>query len=117
MARSFPHIKGLLLDYLSRHGEMTGYAFLRYCREEGMPVSNGTVYPHLKHLMDHGMLSARKEGQRVFYQISDPELYPLLDACAELLVSEGRWQKQAGMEEIKPPVECNCPRCSGQNHI
>ena len=67
-------------------------------------------------LKNAGLVSARKEGQRVFYQISDPDLYPLLDACAELLEGEGRWQKQPGMEENKPPVECNCPLCSGQNH-
>ena len=70
MGRSFPHIKGLLLDYLSRHGEMTGYAFLRYCQEEGMPVSNGTVYPHLKHLEDHGIISARSDGRKKLYTLT-----------------------------------------------
>jgi DNA-binding PadR family transcriptional regulator len=70
LRRGFPHIKGLLLDYLSRHGEMTGYAFLRYCQEEGMPVSNGTVYPHLRHLVDHGVLSVRREGRKRLYTLT-----------------------------------------------
>jgi DNA-binding PadR family transcriptional regulator len=70
LGRSFPHIKGLLLDYLGRHGEVTGYAFLRYCRDEGMPVSNGTVYPHLKHLEDHGIIGARTEGRKKLYSLT-----------------------------------------------
>jgi len=70
LGRGFPHVKGLLLDYLSSHGEMTGYTFLRYCEEEGMPVSNGTVYPHLKHLEDHGIISARTEGRKKLYALT-----------------------------------------------
>jgi DNA-binding PadR family transcriptional regulator len=70
VGRNFPHIKGLLLDYLSRHGEMTGYSFLRYCQQEGMPVSNGTVYPHLRHLEDHGIISARSDGRKRVYTLT-----------------------------------------------
>jgi DNA-binding transcriptional ArsR family regulator len=67
-------------------------------------------------LRNAGLVTARKEGQRVFYQISNPEIYALLDGCGQMLHREGLWRGQAEVEEVKTPMECHCPRCSGQNH-
>ena len=67
-------------------------------------------------LRNAGLVTARKEAQRVFYQVSDPGIYTLLDQFADLLESEGRYQGQMETEGIQLPDDCHCPRCEGYGH-
>lgn len=67
----FPFIKMNILQYMCSYGELTGYSFMRYCREKGIKVSSGTIYPHLKELEELGIISFRQDGKRKVYTITE----------------------------------------------
>ncbi len=73
------------------------------------------ISQHINVLRNAGLVTARKEGQRVFYQTSDPAIYSVLDHFANLLQSEGRLHSAEEVKEVIQPKNCHCPRCSGQN--
>ncbi len=66
----FAFLKFLLLNFIEKKGEITGYDFLKYCKEEGIPASAGTVYPQLGDLTKNGILNQRNEGRRKFYYLT-----------------------------------------------
>ena len=66
----FPFIKMNIIQYIYVNKEMTGYSFMKYCKERGINVSSGTIYPHLKELEDLGMITHRKDGKRKIYTIT-----------------------------------------------
>lgn len=67
----FPFIKMNILQYMCSYGELTGYSFMRYCRDKGIKVSSGTIYPHLKELEELGIISFRQDGKRKVYTITE----------------------------------------------
>jgi DNA-binding transcriptional ArsR family regulator len=63
-----------------------------------------------------GLITSRKEGLRVYYKISDPELFDLLDQVKGILQKLGKWQPDGSThnELIQKKKACNCPQCAPQ---
>lgn len=55
----YPFLKFSMLRFLAQSKEASGYDFIRYCKEKGIPASAGTVYPQLRKLMEDGILTMR----------------------------------------------------------
>ncbi len=66
-----PFLKMLLLNFLYQREEITGYDFLKYSNENGIPASPGTVYPQLYDLLENGFVSRRTSGRKKFYRLTD----------------------------------------------
>lgn len=66
----YPFIKIMIFNYLLEREELTGYNFIKYCQEIGIPASSGTVYPHLKDLTSQGLLKYQKEEQKKIYSLT-----------------------------------------------
>ena len=64
-----PLIRHSILKYISMVSEMTGYDFLRYCAKNGMTVSPGSVYPHLKSLEAEGYVVSSRNGRKKIYRL------------------------------------------------
>lgn len=47
--------------------EISGYDFIKYCRDHGVEVSSGSVYPHLKALLNEKIITFRVEGRKKIY--------------------------------------------------
>lgn len=67
----FPFIKMNILQYIFTKGELTGYSFMRDCRERGIKVSSGTIYPHLKELEEMGVITHKQDGKRKVYTTTE----------------------------------------------
>ena len=68
------------------------------------------VSQHLNVLRQAGLVTSRKDGLRVYYQVSDPIVYEVLDRVKILLKMDG-WQiNEASAGHVKKA--CNCPQCS-----
>ncbi|NIM11204.1 MAG: metalloregulator ArsR/SmtB family transcription factor [Candidatus Aminicenantes bacterium] len=65
--------KRLLIVQVLKDGEKTVGDFSNLLE---LPIAN--VSQHLKALRDHDIVTARKEGQKVYYSLTDPRL---VDAC------------------------------------
>ncbi len=66
----FAFLKFLLLNFIEKREEITGYDFLKYCKENGIPASAGTVYPQLMNLKNKGILSKEDTGRRKIYRLT-----------------------------------------------
>ena len=97
-----PFIRHSILKYLSMVSEMTGYDFLRYCAKNGMTVSPGSVYPHLKALEVEGYVASTLIGRK--------KVYRLLPAGQEWverhLVGDADTEKALGLFQMT--VSCQC---------
>jgi len=69
------------------------------------------VSQHLNVLRQAGLVTSRKDGLRVYYQVSDPILFEVIDRIKVFLQEAGAWQTdEASPSHAKKP--CNCPQCS-----
>jgi ArsR family transcriptional regulator len=75
------------------------------------------VSQHLNVLRHAGLVSSRKDGLRVYYQVSDAQLFAIIDEMKSFLQSTGEWQL-VDAENKKPRQPCTCPQCTDkQLHI
>lgn len=73
------------------------------------------ISQHLNVLRQAGLVANRKEGLRVYYQLTDPGLLALIDGLRNILPSLGNspeaWESDPGLT-FAPQRECNCPQCT-----
>lgn len=65
--RAHPFIRLMIMNYIYKRNEMTGYEFIKFCRSNGIMASSGTVYPNLKALEEEGIIEFRQDGKRKIY--------------------------------------------------
>lgn len=53
-----------------------------------LPIAN--ISQHLKALRDHDIVTTRKEGQKVFYSLTDPRLVDACDLIRQIIVDLNR---------------------------
>jgi ArsR family transcriptional regulator len=71
------------------------------------------ISQHLLALRQAGLVTNRKDGLRVYYQVYDPQVFTVLDNAQKLTHAPG---KRLGRSPIKlaltpPRGRCNCPQC------
>lgn len=81
-----------LVNALYTEGELTVGELV-----DRVETSYGAVSKQLSMLRSHGVLSRRRDGTRVYYQISDPSLSELCDAACRSLHES--WQRTAATLE------------------
>lgn len=57
----------IIFNYLSFHGEMTGYEFMKYCKEKDIVISSSGIYPHLKKMFKSKLIDYREDGNKKIY--------------------------------------------------
>jgi DNA-binding transcriptional ArsR family regulator len=74
------------------------------------------ISQQLNILRQAGLITSRKEGLRVYYKISNPDLFGLLDQVKEILQKLGKWQPDiSGTDElVQKKKACHCPQCVPQ---
>ena len=74
------------------------------------------ISQQLNILRQAGLITSRKEGLRVYYKISQPDLFVLLDQVKGILQKLGKWQPDysGGNELVQKKNACHCPQCSPQ---
>ena len=72
------------------------------------------ISQQLNILRQAGLITSRKEGLRVYYKISQPDLFALLDQVKGILNKLGKWQPDysGGDELFQKKNACHCPQCA-----
>jgi DNA-binding transcriptional ArsR family regulator len=72
------------------------------------------VSKHLAELRDAGIVIDRREGQRVYYRLTDPALRTVLDGARRALARRGLLpaQEATTFGPRFPVPGCECPRCA-----
>jgi ArsR family transcriptional regulator len=72
------------------------------------------ISQHLNVLRRAGLVVNRKDGLRVYYKVTDPKVFDLIDSVKEILQAQrgGRLLTQFETRPLSPGKPCNCPQCS-----
>jgi DNA-binding transcriptional ArsR family regulator len=73
------------------------------------------ISQHLAVLRQADLVAARREGWNVYYRVSRPAVFAVLDAAGAMLTGSGAVARPAA-EDLSGlrPVACCCPKCQGQ---
>mgnify|MGYP000039620544 FL=1 len=55
-------------------------------------------------LRSAGVVEVRREGLNIYYRVTEPKIYAVIDAMRQLT------QTQPGFP-LQPTIPCNCPNC------
>ena len=83
MCKGLADPKRLLILNALRHGELSVTGI---CDEVGFAQAN--VSQHLAVLRDRGLVTARKEGQYVYYSVTSPKIIEALDLLREVMTEQ-----------------------------
>ena len=79
--------------------------------EATLGLRQAYISQHLIVLRDAGLVSVRRDGWSIYYRVTRPEIFSVIDA-ASLMMTQGD-QERAGTSAIAPrPGACSCPKCS-----
>jgi ArsR family transcriptional regulator len=72
-------------------------------------LRQASISQHLMALREAGIVSARRDGRNIFYQITQPAVLDVLGQAAALCgLPAGAFEALAA----RPVANCPCPRCS-----
>ena len=69
------------------------------------------ISQHLNVLRHAGLVSSRKDGIRVYYKVSDAQLFEVIDGMNTFLELTGNRQPDE-VAEKSPRQPCVCPQCT-----
>ena len=100
------HPARLEIMELLRHGEAC------VCHIQAMlDQRQAYVSQHLNVLRQAGLVAKRKEGLRVYYQITGPCVLELIDSMTTILQSLGLFPAEPALRSSVSNRVCNCPQC------
>jgi len=72
------------------------------------------ISQHLNVLRRAGLVVNRKDGLRVYYKVTDPQVFDLVDNVKDVLRAQRGGHLPASLEPrpISSGKPCNCPQCS-----
>lgn len=70
------------------------------------------ISQHLMALRDAGLVTSRKDGLRMYYQLSDVQLRDVLDEVRQIAFAQAGQTVPANPNLTPAPGRCNCPQCS-----
>jgi DNA-binding transcriptional ArsR family regulator len=75
--------------------------------EAHLGLRQAYISQQLTVLREAGLIQDRRDGWNIFYRVTDPRIYEVLDAVEKIT---GQSQPEVGKQVVK----CNCPQCSAQ---
>lgn len=95
--KAMAHPTRLQILCMLRHGELC------VCHiENALDRRQPYISQQLMVLRDSGAVASRKDGLQVYYRISDPRIYRLLDAVLD----------DTAVSDFTPLPACSCPACT-----
>ena len=61
-------------------------------------------------LREAGIIVDRRDGWNIFYRVTNPQIYDLLDAA-------NKFTGVDKVDEINTAIKCNCPHCNPNGNI
>jgi len=92
-------VKKAILNYLVKNQKLTGYEFIKYCREIGFNISPGTVYPALKKLLEKNIVIYKISGRKKVYELTE---------LGKKYYSKIETENKNETNKIRMVIECEC---------
>ena len=100
--------RNTILKFLEKNEEMTGYDLLRYCRENQISISPGSVYPQLKKMADDGLINSRNQGRKKIYSLTEKgidEITSIRESGNDVFQTVGK---------LRLVINCDCDSVPGE---
>jgi ArsR family transcriptional regulator len=79
--------------------------------EAALGYRQAYISQHLMLLREAGLIQDRRDGWNIFYRVTKPEIFELIDATAGM-VGEGLPQTGDNPPPRKIVAACPCPKCN-----
>jgi ArsR family transcriptional regulator len=66
------------------------------------------ISQHIMVLREAGVIQDRREGWNIFYHVTEPEIFQVMDAVSRLMGAD----KKASRAARAPQARCPCPKCN-----
>jgi len=66
------------------------------------------ISQHIMVLREAGVVQDRREGWNVFYHVTRPEIFEIMDTVSQLMGTEEKARRAA----LAPETPCPCPKCN-----
>jgi ArsR family transcriptional regulator len=76
--------------------------------EAHLGLRQAYISQQLMVLREAGLIQDRRDGWNVFYRVTEPRIYQIIDAVASLFPSGD------AAAVIQPVISCACPKCSSE---
>jgi len=96
--KTMAHPKRLIIVSALEEREMTVSEFAEILE---MPIAN--VSQHLKALRDHDIVTTRKEGQKVYYSLTDERIIEACNLIREIIA--GLYKRKKNMMDLNNIIE------------
>ena len=75
------------------------------------------ISQHLIALRQAGLVTSRKDGLRVYYQVSDPRIFAVLDSMQRMAYGPGKQGERSRIRLtlVPPRGRCKCPQCEASS--
>jgi len=73
-------------------------------------LRQANVSQHLMALREAGLVTSRKEGLHVYYQMRNRQVLNVLDGVEDIACAHNNGVRPT--TDRKPRVRCNCPQCA-----
>ncbi len=97
-----PVIKFSIIKFIYSRGEITGYDFIKHSKENGLNVSAGSIYPHLKNLESENIIEKRVEGRKKIYFLTKKGKEEFSK------ISENSLEIKQTVDKLSLVINCNC---------
>ncbi len=81
--------------------------------EAALGLRQAYISQQLMVLRQAGLVADRREGWNVYYRVTKPEIYALLDAAFAAVLPDGARHSASLLDGFKPTA-CPCPKCQGE---
>lgn len=73
------------------------------------------ISQHLMVLRDAGLVTDRRDGWNIYYQVDKPAIFQVIDAMKNLIDTSNSFQMDSTQSNINSPEKqrpCPCPKCN-----
>jgi DNA-binding transcriptional ArsR family regulator len=81
--------------------------------EATLGLRQAYISQQLSVLREAGLVRVRRDGWNIFYQVTRPEVYDVLDAARALLPKSSQ-KRMAAVVLVPKSGSCECPKCQVQ---
>ena len=78
------------------------------------------ISQHLMVLRDAGLVTDRRDGWNIYYQVSKPEIFQVIDAMKNLSHMVNSKQTVGTQSKVRSPESqrpCPCPKCNAASEV
>jgi DNA-binding transcriptional ArsR family regulator len=86
--------------------------------EAALGYRQAYISQHLMVLRDAGLVGDRREGSNVYYHVTRPQVYAVLDAADQSAAAERAEQGLSWLDMAAPRLgNCACPHCNANGTL